>query len=78
MSGGLLSTQNFSVKFNRVNWSTFVNGPSYIAMENSISFSIGANIKSGKAGELPEYVILEKLAEKERIWWLENIRLSNG
>ena len=64
MSGGLLSTQNFSVKFNRVNWSTFVNGPSYIAMENSISFSIGANIKSGKAGELPEVCYSWEISRK--------------
>ena len=54
MSGDLLSTQNFSVKFDKVNWSTFVNGPSYIARKNSISLSsAGANIKSEKSGELP-------------------------
>ena len=54
MSGGLLSTQNFSVKFSKVNWPTFVNGPNYITRENSISFSpTGANIKSEKLGELP-------------------------
>ena len=47
MSGDLLSTQNFSVKFDKVNWSTFVNGPSYIARKNSISLSsAGANIKT--------------------------------
>ena len=48
MSGGLLSNQNFSVKFNKVNWSTFVNGPSFIARENSIS-----SLKNEKAGDLP-------------------------
>ena len=48
MSGGLLSNQNFSVKFNKVNWSTFVNGPSFIARENSIS-----SLKNEKTGELP-------------------------
>ena len=39
MSGGSLSIQNFSAKFDKVNCPTFVNGPSYIARENSISFS---------------------------------------
>ena len=79
MLGDLLSTQNFSVKFNKVNWSTFVNDPSYIARENSISFSpIGANIKSEKAGELTEVCYSWEISRKERIWWLENIRLSNG
>ena len=54
MSGGLLSTQNFSVKFYKVNWPTFVNGSNFITRENSISFSpTGANIKSEKLGELP-------------------------
>ena len=46
MSGGLLSTQNFGVKFVKVNWPTLVNGPSRITRENSVSFSpIGASIK---------------------------------
>ena len=31
MSGGLLSVKNFSVKFDKVYWPTFANGPSYIA-----------------------------------------------
>ena len=54
MSGGLLSAQNFSVKFDKINWPTFVNGLSYIAWENSILFSpTGANVKSEKVGELP-------------------------
>ena len=54
MSTGLLSTQNFSIKFDKVNLPTFVNGPSDIGRETSISFSsTGANIKSEKAGELP-------------------------
>ena len=54
MSGGLLSTQSFNVKFDKVIWSAFVNGPSCIARENSISFFPGrANIKSEKAGKLP-------------------------
>ena len=54
MPEGLLSTKNFSVKFDRVNLPTFVNGPSYIARENSISFPpAGANINSEKIGELP-------------------------
>ena len=41
MSGGLLSNQNFSVKFYKVNWPTFVNSPSYIARKNFnfVSFS---------------------------------------
>ena len=65
MLGDLLSTQNFSVKFNKVNWSTFVNDPSYIARENSISFSpIGANIKSEKAGELPEVCYSWEISRK--------------
>ena len=38
MSGGLLSTQSLNVKFDRVNWPTSVDGLSYIARENSISF----------------------------------------
>ena len=60
MPGDLLSTQNFSVKFNKVNWPTFVNGPNYFAKQNSISFSsTRTNIKSDKEGELPGYVILE-------------------
>ena len=54
MPGGIPSTQNFNVKFNKVNWPTFVNSQSYIARENSISFfPTGENIKSEKAGELP-------------------------
>ena len=54
MSGGLLSTKNFNVKYEKVNWPTFVNGPSYIAMKNSILFlPTEADIKSEKAGELP-------------------------
>ena len=55
ISEGLLSTQNFNIKFNKVNWPTFFNGNIvYIAKENSILFSpTGANIKSKKAGELP-------------------------
>ena len=65
MSGGLPSTQNFSVKFNKVNWSTFFNGPSYIARENAILFPpIGANIKSGKAGELPEVCYSWEISRK--------------
>ena len=53
MSGGLLSAQNISVKFDKVNWPTLVNGPNYIARESSVSFPpTGANIKSEKAGEL--------------------------
>ena len=45
MPGGLLSTENISVKIDKVNWPTFVHGPSYIARENSILFPpTGANI----------------------------------
>ena len=36
MQGGSLSTQNFSINFNKVNWPTFTNGPSYIAAIHSI------------------------------------------
>ena len=51
---GLLSTHNFSVKFDKVNWPTLADGPSYIARQNPISFPpTGVNIKSEKAGELP-------------------------
>ena len=51
MSGGLISNQNFSVKFDKVNWPTLVGGPSYIARENPVSFPpTGANLKSEKAG----------------------------
>ena len=47
MPKGLLSTQNFSVKFDKINWPTFVNRPRYITRENSVSFSpTEANIKS--------------------------------
>ena len=47
MSRGLLATHNFSVKFDKINWATFVNRPRYITRENSISFSPAeANIKS--------------------------------
>ena len=54
MSGGLLSAKNFSVKFDKVYWHTFVNGRSYIARENSVLLPpTGANIKSEKAGEIP-------------------------
>ena len=54
MSGGVLSTQNFSIKFDKITWPTFVNNPNYIARENSMLFSpTGANIKSEKVGELP-------------------------
>ena len=64
MSGGLLSTQNFSVKFDKVNWPTFANGPSYIARENSVLFPpTGANIKSKKAGELPGVCYSWKLSQ---------------
>ena len=38
MSGGLLSNQNFGVKFDKVNWPTFFKDPSYVARENSVSF----------------------------------------
>ena len=73
MSGALLSTRNFSVKFNKVDWPTFVNGPGYIARKNSISFPLtGSNIKSEKAGELPVVCYSWEL-----IRWIENIRLSN-
>ena len=54
MPGGIPSTQNFNVTFNKVNWPTFVNSQSYIARENSISFfPTRENNKSEKAGELP-------------------------
>ena len=54
MSGGFLSTQNFSVTFDKVNWPTLVNGLSYITKDNSILFpATEANIKSEKVGELP-------------------------
>ena len=44
MSGGLFSTKNFSVKFHKVNWSTFVNS---LSMENSTLFPLTeANIMS--------------------------------
>ena len=36
MQGGSLSTQNFSINFNKVNWPTFTNSPSYIAAIHSI------------------------------------------
>ena len=76
MSGGLLSTQNFSVQFDEVNWPTFVNGPSYVAGENSISFPLtGANIKQGS---YQGYHILGNVVRKELLWWIENIRLPNG
>ena len=53
MSGGLLSTQSLNVKFDRVNWPTSVDGLSYIARENSISFPpTGAKYKSEKAGKV--------------------------
>ena len=79
MPGDLPSTQNFNVTLNKVNWSTFVNCQSYIARENSFSFSpTGANIKSEKAGSYQEYVIFGNLARQKLIWWIENIRLSNG
>ena len=39
---GLFSTKNFSFKFDKVKWPTFVNGPSYIARKNSPT---GANTK---------------------------------
>ena len=56
MSGGLFSTKNFSGKFDKVNWPTFVNGLSYIAREISISFPpTGTNVKSKNAVELPSF-----------------------
>ena len=53
MSGGLFSAKNSSVKFGKVYWPTFVNGPGYIARENPILFPpTGGNIKSEKTGEI--------------------------
>ena len=50
MTGGLLSTQNFSVKFGKVQWPTLVD--SHVAREISILFlPTGADIKPEKAGE---------------------------
>ena len=72
---GLFSTKNFSFKFDKVKWPTFVNGPSYIARKNSPT---GANTKSEKAGKYQGYVILGNLAIQELFWWIENIRLPNG
>ena len=79
MSVGLLSVQNFSVNFDKINWPTFVNGLSYIAWENSISFSpTGANVKSEKAGELLEVCFSGNLARQKLFWLIENIRLFNS
>ena len=64
MSGGLLSPKSLSVKFDKVNWPTFVNVPSYVTMENSILFPpIGANIKSEKPWELPGVYFFWELSQ---------------
>ena len=38
MLGGLLSAQNFSVKYGKVNWPTLFDGPSCIERENVVAF----------------------------------------
>ena len=65
MSGDILSTQNFSVRFGEVNWPTFVNGLSYIAIENSILFPpTVTNIKFEKAVKLPGVCYSSELSQK--------------
>ena len=77
MSGGLISTKNFSVKFDKVIRLTFVNGPNYIARENQFCFLQQEQISSLENQEsYQEY--LGNLTRKELLWWVENIRLTNG
>ena len=70
MSGGLLSTKNFNVKYEKVNRPTFVNGPSYIAIKNSILFlPTEADITSEKAGELPGVCYSWELSQARTLQW---------
>ena len=68
--------QNFSVKFDKVNWPTF---QAILPVKIQFCFLQQEQLSSlKKQGSYREYVILGSLARQELLWWIENIRLSNG
>ena len=78
VSGGLSSTKKFIVKLDKVNWPTFLNGPSYVTRKNFV-YSNSSKYQVRKSRRLIRgYVILGNLTRKEFFWWIENIRPFNG
>ena len=69
MSDGLLSTQNFIFKLEKVNSFNFVKNSNYIIRKNSILFSLpGTNIKAEKAGELPGVYYFWELSQEKHFF----------